>query len=63
MPATALYAFGHGLSYTDFALSDLHCDAQVDTAGVPTIGVTVTSSGDVAGAPWFSSISASTPAE
>ena len=50
MPATALYPFGHGLSCTDFALSDLHCDAQVDTAGVATIGVTVTSSGDVAGA-------------
>jgi len=50
MPATALYPFGHGLSYTDFALSGLHCDAQVDTAGVATIGVTVTSSGDVAGA-------------
>jgi beta-glucosidase len=48
--ATPLYAFGHGLSYTDFTLSDLACALEVDTAGTVSIGATVTNTGAVTGA-------------
>ena len=49
-PATPAWAFGHGLSYTQFALSDLVCDAEIDTGGRAGIAATVTNSGDRAGA-------------
>jgi beta-glucosidase-like glycosyl hydrolase len=50
MPATPLYTFGHGLSYTDFALTDLSCDEDVQTDGVVRISATLTNTGAIAGA-------------
>ena len=50
LPATPLYPFGHGLSYTDFALSDVACDRQIDTGGATDIAATVTNTGTVDGA-------------
>ncbi|WP_052206939.1 glycoside hydrolase family 3 N-terminal domain-containing protein [Sinomonas humi] len=50
MPATPLYTFGHGLSYTSFALSDLRHDSRVETDGAMSIGLTVTNTGDRDGA-------------
>ncbi|MFG1965456.1 glycoside hydrolase family 3 N-terminal domain-containing protein [Nonomuraea sp. NPDC049028] len=50
MEATPLYAFGHGLSYTDFTLTDLACDPEVDTTGTADISATVTNTGALAGA-------------
>ena len=45
-----LFAFGHGLSYTEFAYSDLRVSSQrmTDQESL-TVTVTVTNSGDVAG--------------
>ncbi|WP_189082282.1 glycoside hydrolase family 3 N-terminal domain-containing protein [Mangrovihabitans endophyticus] len=46
-----LYAFGHGASYTTFALDGLHIsDAQVPTDGEFTVTVRVTNTGARAGA-------------
>ena len=50
MVATPLFTFGHGLSYTDFELSDLTCDPTVDTDSAVQICVTVSNSGTRAGA-------------
>ncbi|MBP2328971.1 beta-glucosidase [Kibdelosporangium banguiense] len=50
MPATPLYTFGHGLSYTDFALTDVAHDSEVDTHGSLSIASTLTNTGSMAGA-------------
>ncbi|MEU1972719.1 glycoside hydrolase family 3 N-terminal domain-containing protein [Microbacterium sp. NPDC019599] len=50
MPATPLYSFGHGLSYTSFALSGLTADADMTTDGQVRVAATVTNSGERAGA-------------
>jgi len=47
---TPLYPFGHGLSYTSFAYSDLALSAQtVPTDGTVTVSATVANTGDVDG--------------
>ena len=48
--ASPLYPFGHGLSYTEFELSELAHDASVDTAGVAHLTVTVANTGARPGA-------------
>jgi len=50
MPATPLYPFGHGLSYTTFSLSDLDVDPEIDMDGTATVSATVTNTGERAGA-------------
>jgi len=50
MPATPLYPFGHGLSYTTFTLNDLDADTATDTAGSLGIAASVTNTGGTAGA-------------
>ncbi|XVQ09388.1 glycoside hydrolase family 3 N-terminal domain-containing protein [Spirillospora sp. CA-255316] len=50
LEATPSYPFGHGLSYTDFALTDLTGDAEIGTGGTARIGATITNTGAVAGA-------------
>ncbi|MGP2440405.1 glycoside hydrolase family 3 N-terminal domain-containing protein [Streptomyces sp. JW3] len=50
MPATPLYSFGHGLSYTDFTLDDLSSTAEIDTEGVARISTTLTNTGSTEGA-------------
>ncbi|WP_194396200.1 glycoside hydrolase family 3 N-terminal domain-containing protein [Microbacterium atlanticum] len=49
MPATPLYTFGHGLSYTEFELSDLVADAEMTTSGSARIAATVRNAGDRGG--------------
>ncbi|NIM50728.1 MAG: beta-glucosidase [Gemmatimonadales bacterium] len=50
MPSTPLYPFGHGLSYTTFAYSDLNISPrEVDTGAAVRISCTITNSGSVAG--------------
>jgi beta-glucosidase len=49
MPATPLYTFGHGLSYTTFALSDLEAGASLPTDGSTGIAVAITNTGERAG--------------
>ncbi|MFH8249018.1 glycoside hydrolase family 3 N-terminal domain-containing protein [Microbacterium sp. B2969] len=46
MPATPLYTFGHGLSYTEFALTDLAADASMPTDGSTEIAATIRNTGD-----------------
>jgi len=50
MPATPLYPFGHGLSYTDFNLAEASCEPEIDTDGTARICATLTNAGPVAGA-------------
>lgn len=48
--STPLYAFGHGLSYTDFAFSDLSVDQTTVALGQPVVvTATVTNTGSRAG--------------
>ena len=49
MPATPQYTFGHGLSYTEFSLSDLTADSTMTTSGSVRIAATVRNTGDRAG--------------
>jgi beta-glucosidase len=44
-----LYPFGHGLSYTEFAYSDLTLPAAVDAGNPVEVSVTLTNRGDRAG--------------
>ncbi len=44
-----LYPFGHGLSYTTFAYSDLELPVEVQTGEEVTVSVTVTNTGERAG--------------
>ncbi len=47
-PTSALYPFGHGLSYTSFGYDGLEIDAS-DTASPVTVSITLTNDGDRAG--------------
>ncbi len=50
LPATPLFGFGHGLSYTAFAYGDVTLsDTTVDSNGSIEVSVTVTNTGAVAG--------------
>lgn len=46
MPATPLYTFGHGLSYTEFDVSEYVADASMTTSGSARIAATVSNNGD-----------------
>lgn len=50
LEATPEYAFGHGLSYSEFSMTELHADARFDTAGTAAISATVTNLSSRAGA-------------
>ncbi len=50
LPASPLYPFGHGLSYTTFALSDLAVTPTIDMQGAASVSATVSNTGDRAGA-------------
>jgi beta-glucosidase len=50
IPATPLYAFGHGLSYTHFQYSNLHIEpAEIYNQGSARVSVDVTNDGQTAG--------------
>ncbi|MGC5379253.1 glycoside hydrolase family 3 N-terminal domain-containing protein [Micromonospora sp. DT68] len=49
LPATPVAPFGHGLSYTTFAYTDLTVPATVPTDGAVAVTVRVTNTGAVAG--------------
>ncbi|MFI6549328.1 beta-glucosidase [Streptomyces prunicolor] len=50
LPATPLYAFGHGLGYTTFGYGELTLDrTEVPVDGAVTVSVPVTNTGDRAG--------------
>jgi beta-glucosidase len=50
LPATPLWSFGHGLSYTNFTLGDLDCGPDIDVTGTARISATITNTGDRSGA-------------
>ncbi|MFC2076943.1 glycoside hydrolase family 3 C-terminal domain-containing protein [candidate division KSB1 bacterium] len=51
IPATPLYPFGHGLSYTEFEYGNLQISpAEIDKDGVATISLEVSNTGDREGA-------------
>jgi beta-glucosidase-like glycosyl hydrolase len=49
MPATPLFPFGHGLSYSDFSVADLSGEPEIDTGGRAHLRATVTNRGQAAG--------------
>ena len=50
MPATPLYPFGYGLSYTKFEYSNLHVEpAEIHSGGAARVSVEVKNTGDRAG--------------
>ncbi|WP_105975658.1 glycoside hydrolase family 3 N-terminal domain-containing protein [Streptomyces geranii] len=50
LPATPLFAFGHGLGYTTFSYGELTLDAtEVPVDGTVTVSVPITNTGDRAG--------------
>ncbi len=50
MPATPLFAFGHGLSYTSFGYSDLALsETTVDSAGSIEVSISIENTGSVTG--------------
>ena len=49
MPASPLFVFGHGLSYTTFAYSDLRVAPEAPIDAPLTIALDVTNTGDRAG--------------
>jgi beta-glucosidase len=50
VPNTPQYAFGYGLSYTSFAVSNLHLSAgSVSSSGTITVSADITNTGSVAG--------------
>ena len=49
LPATPLYPFGHGLSYTAFTLSDLRVTGSIDMQGAASVEATVSNVGGRAG--------------
>lgn len=50
LPATPLFGFGHGLSYTSFQVSELELPRRVGTDGHAVVGVRVSNTGARAGA-------------
>jgi beta-glucosidase len=51
MPASPLYAFGHGLSYTNFAYANLRIEpSEIHPAGTTKVSVDVSNAGNRAGA-------------
>ena len=48
-PSDPLYPFGHGLSYTRFAVKDLSVPEQVSTEGTIPVSCTLRNTGDRAG--------------
>ncbi|MFJ4166904.1 glycoside hydrolase family 3 N-terminal domain-containing protein [Microbacterium sp. NPDC089698] len=50
MDAGPLFPFGHGLSFTEFALTHARSDTQVDMHGSATVQALVTNTGDRSGA-------------
>ena len=49
LEATPLYTFGHGLSYTEFAITDPAADSEFATDGAARIAFTLTNVGERAG--------------
>ena len=50
LPATPLFAFGHGLSYTSFGYSDLSLsEAMVDSTGSIEVSISIENTGPVTG--------------
>jgi beta-glucosidase len=50
LPATPLYPFGHGLSYTTFAYTDLNISPKTATSGESVaISLTIANTGEIAG--------------
>jgi beta-glucosidase len=50
LEATPLYTFGHGLSFTEFAITDPAADSEFATDGAARIAFTLTNAGERAGA-------------
>jgi beta-glucosidase len=62
MPATPLYPFGYGLSYTNYEYSNLRVEpAEIHPGGTAQVSVQVKNTGDRAGAETVSALCASEP--